>query len=443
LKNSLMIALPFMFSIVTYLLIVFSFKHILSGSYSGTEVTVLDIGRSLKTLSVFVSSAFPLYIPFHYVGRINHGWEDFGYSISNIFAHLQYIWIAKAILVSTLMVRGLYKSDYNPTGMKVFRHLGMLSLLLVSSVLLISLSDKYQYWVIESGALAYSSSSYVAQICAAGLVALTLCYLANRKMAKSLRVMFYGFAIIGVSYIVLITEMHNDDVLAAQRGSANKWAAIEGLYKSGKLSNLPSGAIIYAPDFIQTGGIVSVREGYWASFLAIKYNLDLHITRQLVTYYNPVYAGKRYELKYDSHYPNVKYSIVLKRSSLPGYHAYIPNYEKTGFYGKEVDSKGHLFQWSKQASSLFVCNGTKKDTKIQFTAVIRTDSDRVEPLTICSLHHCNDYRLSLTPTKVIEYYLLPSGCHSINFRTKAVAVNAPNDPRSLYFNISDIHLSKR
>jgi hypothetical protein len=440
-KRSFLIALPFLLSTAIYLIIVFAFKHYVPGTYAGTTIAVFDIVRIAKTLKTFVASAFPLYLPFSYVGRINHSTPNFNYSISSIIENLQYIWVFKALIISALVVRTLAKLDYTSTRMQILRQAGTLFLLLIMSVSLISLSVKYQDWVINQGALAYSSSSYVAQICAAALIALLLTYVSNSKLAKLFPFIFHGLVVGSISYIVLVTEMHNADVLAEQKNSANKWAAIESLYRSGDLGAIPSGSIIYAPEFMQTGGIVTMREGYWASFLAVKYGVNLNITGEANELYNPRYSGKRFDLKYDSSYPNDEYSVVLSPSLLGDYFVYIPDYEKTGFYGKEFDGN-HQFQWSKKVSSLIICNGTEKDTAIVFTAIVQNDAERAKPLTICYLHQCNNYLLSSTPTRLEERYVLPAGCSYINFRTDDPAVNAPNDSRLLYFRISDLKISK-
>jgi hypothetical protein len=441
-KRSFLISLPFLLSTVIYLIIVFAFKHYVPGSNVGTTIAVFDIVRIAKTLKTFVASAFPLYLPFSYVGRIYHSTPNFNYSISSIIENLHYIWAIKALIVSALVVRTLAKSDYTSTGMQILRQAVTLFLLLIMSVSLISLSVKYQDWVINSGALAYSSSSYVAQICATALIALLLTYVSNSKLAKLFPFIFYSLVIASISYIVLVTEMHNADVLADQKNSANKWAAIESLYRSGDLGAIPSGSIIYAPEFIHTGGIASVREDYWASFLALKYGVNLNITGEISEFYNPRYKGKRFELKYDSRYPNDKYSIVLRHSLLGDYFVYIPDYGKTGFYGWEFDGNGHPFQWSKNASSLIICNGTEKNSAVVLTAIVQTDAERDKPLIICSLDHCNNYLLSSTQTKIEENYIVPPGCRDINLRTDSAAVNAPNDSRSLYFRISDLEISK-
>jgi len=439
-KHYFLVALPFLLSTLLYLLIGVTFKHYFPGTYAGATIAAFDIVRIAKTLKTFVASAFPLYVPFKYVGRINHGTPNFDYSISSILSNLQFVWVVKSLVVSTLVVRTLATSDYLPTRMQILRQCGTLLLLLIISVSLISLSVKYQGWVINSGVLAYSSSSYVAQICAAALIALLLSFASKRKIAKSFPFIFYSIAIAGISYIVLVTEMHNADVLAEQKNSANKWAAIESLHSSGQLSAIPSGSIIYAPEFFNTGGIVSEREGYWAYFLKLKYGVDLQFTDQINELRDTKYTGKRYELKYDSRYPNDKYSAELKVALLEDYYVYIPDNEQTGFYAKEHDGKGRLFRWSKKASSLILCNSTEKNTAIVITASVQTDAERAQPLTICYLEHCNNYRLSSTPIRVKEQYFVPPGCHHINFRTDAAAVNAPNDLRSLYFQISDLEI---
>lgn len=440
-KRFIMLSLPFFICTAFYLSIVVVFKHYVPGTYAGTTFATFDLVRIAKTFRVFFASAFPLYIPFKYVGRIHHGTPNFNYSISSILANLQFIWIVKSLIVSALVVRILAKSDYVPTRMQILRQASTLLLLLIISISLISLSVKYQDWVINSGVLAYSSSSYVAQICAAALIALLLSYASNSKIAISFPFIFHGIAIASISYVVLVTEMHNADVLAEQKNSANKWAAINSLHKSGKLAAIPSGSIIYAPDFINTGGIVTMREDYWASFLALKYGVDLNITGQLNEFYDPKHIGKRFELKYDSDYPNDKYSAVLSRALLSDYLAYVPDYEQTGFYGEEYDSNGHLFRWSKKASSLIICNGTEKNTSMALNATVQTDAPRAQPLLVCFFDHCNNYVFGSAPIEVKENYVVPPGCHNVNFQTEAAAINAPNDPRTMYFKISNLKTS--
>lgn len=435
-NHSFKIALPFLFFSALFLFTWFIIKYLMPGTYSGTSFADFNFFRFSKTLGNYIASAFPLYIPFHYVDRIEHGAASYdNYTIC-------FIWVAKSLIISALTFRTLSRSDYIPPTKMISRQSLAIFLLLIMSVLLISLSEKYQHWVIDAKSLAYSSSTYCAQLLGAALIAVLLTYISTTKIAKSYPLTHFAFMIACITYIVLVTEMHNYDVLAEQKNSANKWAALDSLYHSGRLSEIPSGSIIYGPKFIQTGGIVNLSERYWSSFTLAKYNIAVNITGDIYKLCDPKYIGKKFYLDYISHYPYSKYSVVITKSNLNNYPITIPNYEQTGFYGVEYDTSKKPFRWSNKSSSLIVCNPTDKPVDVVFIATVQTDAVRTNPLTICFLEHCNNYLLSSVPTKVKENYILPPGYHSIYFRTDAEPVNAPNDPRSLFFTLRDFEIKE-
>lgn len=441
-KEYLRLLLPYLIVVVLYLLLVFGFKSFAGGRYEGTEFGGFDLVNFFVTLKTFILSSFPLYVPVSYEKHIVAVIPDYRLSFAGISEGFRVVWILKAGIAASLVAMALKTHDYKKDCRLVLLHLVTLLLLLILSVLLVSVSSKYQSWVVHSGVLAYSSSSYVAQLFAAAIVAVLFCWLSSVRFINKLpTVAVFFIGIIILSPVIVIIEFHNDHVLATQRDSANKWHAIESMNASGVLASVPSGAIIFAPEFMQTGGIASMREGYWGAYLRGKHGIDIDITADHVKYYDPMFYGRRYSINYQSKPPFVHYNACLVPSS-SGHKVHIHDNETTGFYGQETDGAGNIYHWSKSASMLSLCNGSNKTENLEFSAKVRTDQLRKEPLRVCLLEKCTDYQLSQETTLVRETADIPPGCSTITLQTLATPVYAPLDSRRLYFQISDLRVKE-
>lgn len=434
---------PFIFVVAIYLLLMVGFKILVPGMYPGTEFAPFNLAAFLVTLKTFILSSLPLYVPFGYTKSISSAILEYRLSLNSLVENFRFIWMIKTFIGAALITWALKCSDYRSDLITLGKQASTILLLLVLSVLLISVSGKYQDWVLNSGVLAYSSSSYTAQLFAAALVALIVCALVTPSLVRKIS----GFdlflvATIGLTPVVVITEYHNENLLAMQRNSANKWHAIDSMGASGVLNPIPKGSIIYAPEFMQTGGIASMREGYWNGYLRGKYSIDIDITGDRTRFNRPEYFGKRYLIDYQSKPPHRLYYASLQKEISQGWEVEIPQYEKTGFYHQEIHPNGIPFRWSKKTSSLFLCNRSNEPAVMEFQAKAATDGPRSEPLTVCLLEKCRDYRLSNVPTSINETRSFPPGCSSLAFNASFSPVHAQHDSRQLYFWLSDAKLIK-
>jgi hypothetical protein len=436
-------ALPFLALFAIYLVAILSYKYSVPGRYEGTEVAAFDLFGFLRTLGVFVSSSFPTVIPVIYqiMQKTNFGGLP-EYSLSWVWFLNNYeiVWFVKAFFASALMMAALRKSDYLIDGKQLIRHLTVMLVLLLLSVLLISISSKYQAWV-KVGAVAYSSSTYFAQLFSAAIISVLLFWIFSLRPLKELP----GLAVFLIALFIfipvtMVIEMHNKNVLASQINSANRWKAIETLVETGEMGAIMPGAIIYAPEFMQTGGIVSMREGYWSSYMKAKYGVDAEITGNINFFYRPEIRGKLYKIKWLSRPPYKYFSAHLEEVS--GLYIHVPDNEQTGFYDVEKDQEGYEFRWSKKQSSISLCNTDAQNITSIFTGTVLTDAPRDEPLRVCFSGQCSSYKLGNIPTKLRETITLPPGCHKIEFVTDAAAVNAPLDSRRLYFQVRQINLNQ-
>lgn len=420
-----------------YISIVMLYKLFTPGHYEGVEMAAFDLQSFFKTIKVFLFSAFPIYLPLHYEGRVANGLDGYTLTFGWLKQNMNLAWALKAVLASFILTKVTDKFDCIDTKKRRLMQAFMVMALIILSVLMISLSVKYQKWVLNSGTLAYSSSSYVAQLFAALLISLLLCYTFTFNVVRQLG-MVSKFAVFSVLLlpIIVITEAHNANVLASMKYSANKWRAIDALHQTGQLESLPVDSIIFSPEFIETGGIVTMRKGYWASYTAARYNETANITGDKATFYRPEYLGKRYRLEYFSKSPHDTFKVKLVKESSANIAVYIPDHELTGFYNVENSGSGKKFRWSKRESSLYLCNESDQLKKVRFTSNIWTDGPRSQPLRACVLGICDNYNLSNHETNINIEIDLPPGCHTIDFATKANPVNVSGESRSLYFAIS-------
>jgi hypothetical protein len=443
LKQFLRISLPFIIVVGLYLLLVIGFKNMVPGKYEGTQFARFDIAAFFVTLKTFILSSLPVYVPLGYANRIAREVPDYKLSLDGIVESFRLLWVIKALIAAALITWALESSDYRNNRATLVKHASIMLLLLVFSVLLVSASAKYQDWVMNHGVLAYSSPTYFAQLFAAALVALIACALAEADFVNKLHpgAIFVGAAL-ALTPIVAVTEYHNNNVLAWQRNSANKWHAIESMSASGVLRGIPVGSMIYAPEFMQTGGIASMREGYWGAYLRAKFGINVDITGDRNKYLNEEYSGKRYVISYQSVRPYELYHANITKDISPEYGFNISDNELTGFYGEEKDGAGVTFRWSKKASSLSICNGSNHALNLEFMARVRTDESKLEPLKVCMIGECRDYLLSNVATLIREKRTYPSGCITVTFETAARPVFAPLDSRTMYFQLFDVRLEK-
>ena len=427
---------PYVLITAIYLATFMVYRAVTNGSYDGTSLATNDVSRFFRTLFVFTSSAFPLYIPFNYFLRIHNEINGASYSISALALNVVPIWIVKSLVASWLVLK-ISDVDGAIAGRRaIFIAVSLLALVMLS-VLLISLSTKYQGWVVDSGALAYSSSSFVAQLCAAAFIAVVTVGLMNTNLARKNRKLTVLGLLVLLSLIVLVTETNNSIVLSQQMESRNKWLAIELLSTNGVFNNIPENSVILAPDFVHTGGIVNVGNGYWGAYLNMRHGVKINIIDNFEDLYSPMYSGKRYVLKYYSSYPHRNFAIFLQALKIDDQRIIIPEYEITGFYGIEHDEQGREFRWSKNNSSLFLCNGASSERPLIFSASINTDAPRSEPLLVSAFGRINQYPLDNKQVLVVEKYDVTPGCHAVTFQTKAPPVMTTNETRKLFFVISE------
>jgi hypothetical protein len=437
-------AIPFFITIFIYVVLVIGFKILVPGKYEGTELASFNIQGFFTTLKTFILSSFPVYIPLSNEGLIAANISGYELSLVRIFDSFRWVWLAKVMVAAVLITWALRTSDHRSGRASTISLAATLLLLLVLSVLLVSVSAKYQDWVLNHNVRAYSSSSYSAQLCAAALVAVLACAVGRTALIRKLNSgeIFVG-AVLLISPVIAVTEHHNDNILAWQRNAANKWLAIDSFVTSGVLRSMPAGSIIYSQEFMQAGGIASMREGYWGTYLGAKHGIDVDITSHLNKYYRPEYFGKRYVISYRSKYPHNSYHAKILEVTEKIYFVDIPNDESTGFYAEEKDVNGVIYRWSKKSSSLSLCNSSNENENLEFMVKARSDGSRVEPLKICLLGECRDYLLAVAVTQIRERRVFPPGCSPLTFNTSARPVLAPLDSRNLYFQLFDFEFKEK
>lgn len=437
------ISFPFVLILLVYISLVIGFKYLFQGRYEGTQFAKFNILSFLITIKTFIYSSLPIYVPLKYESQITSQVLDYKISIYSLIENFKFLWALKIIISSTLITFALKQSNWKERSYSTLKVILIIIILLIFSIFLISLSSKYQNWVIFSGTIAYSSSTYFAQFFAAALVSVLLCTVASTISVIRLHPLtVFLCTTLLLTPIVAVTEYHNNNLLTLQINSANKWKAIDSLSGSGALRDIPPGSIIYAPEFMQTGGIASMREGYWSSYLRGKYGIHLDITAERDRYLSHEYFDKRYTISYKTIWPFEYYTVNIIKDSLNDYEYYIKNYELNGFYNEEKRG-GVTYRWSKNTSSLSICNSGNNATNLSFSSKVNTDKLKEDPLRVCILRECRDYLLSSKETSIQENRLFPPGCSKVTFATDASAVHAPSDSRSLYFQIYNIEINKK
>lgn len=107
-----------------------------------------------------------------------------------------------------------------------------------------------------------------------------------------------------------------------------------------------------------------------------------------------------------------------------------------GFSGLEGTGEGD-WRWCDKTGELTVQNPTDEYVTVQFSATAYTGYEEISSLTIMSEDDESEYRISSAGTAVEYTFTVHPGENQISFSTDAQRVDAPTDPRSMYFRLEN------
>ena len=107
-----------------------------------------------------------------------------------------------------------------------------------------------------------------------------------------------------------------------------------------------------------------------------------------------------------------------------------------GFYGLEGTAEGN-WRWCDQVGILSVKNPTEEDMTVQLSAVAYTGYEELSTLEVALGDAVSEYQVSAAGAEVEFTFTAHPGENQIYFSTDAQRVDAPADPRSMYFRLQD------
>jgi hypothetical protein len=112
-----------------------------------------------------------------------------------------------------------------------------------------------------------------------------------------------------------------------------------------------------------------------------------------------------------------------------------------GFFDLEKQAP-HYWRWGDKKCELQVVNPTKKTKVLAVEMMLRTGYPEPSQLQISSAFWNEALEVRRADTHVRRTLHIPPGMHPVNFETNARQVEAPGDPRSLFFSIHDFKLTE-
>ena len=107
-----------------------------------------------------------------------------------------------------------------------------------------------------------------------------------------------------------------------------------------------------------------------------------------------------------------------------------------GFFGLEGTEEVN-WRWCDKTGELTVQNPTDKYVTVQLSTTAYTGYEEISSLIIMSEDDESEYRISSAGTAVEYTFTVHPGENQISFSTDAQRVDAPTDPRSMYFRLEN------
>lgn len=249
--------------------------------------------NALQVIYQYTISSFPTYIYFHYPNLFDT-YSDLtqghSYTIYSFLSQMKAEWLIKSIVVS-YFVYIVLQNRLIIISNRMFAGLTMVSIyiMLVPNIL-VSITDKYQSWVINHDSLAYATTYYsyfgTILLIVSGILFLNQKFNNNTIILKILKQCYVWCITIVIAFMTIATDYSNYYVFKEQKISQQKWIVLDSLVKSKHLDLIPTGSFIYAPSLFSTRGIdkrgiLDNFSDYWTKYLTLKYNKEVVISKNI------------------------------------------------------------------------------------------------------------------------------------------------------------------
>src|ERR1700716_2666907 len=113
-----------------------------------------------------------------------------------------------------------------------------------------------------------------------------------------------------------------------------------------------------------------------------------------------------------------------------------------GFYEEDRDG-AHSWHWARKQGQLVLVNPLETWRQVRVSMQLRTGFDKPRTIRISILDHTESVSVGRVLPWERVVALPPLGLLELSFSCDCKRVNAPSDPRNLYFNIDDLKVEDR
>lgn len=344
--------------LIIYVFIYFGYKQISPGLYDGNKIHEFSFLNFLKTGFQLSFSSAPTYLYWHMKDLFSHYSDFFDGHKHNLFYILKNSkpeWIIKSLLCTFVTFKIVNFKKFELSNRKYFAFLASSLLLFLLPVVLISLTSKYQDWVLKYGGLQYTVTyfSYLGTIL---FISCSLFFLKSRIkniiIYLSINIFIGFFIFLGT----LLTDYSNHHVIKSQIQSQYKWNIFDRFINADEFKQMPDGSVVYAASL---WGDIGYPESYWTEYVKQKTGKEILFLKNGNEFWNK-YNGKNFDnlnvyfLKYSQEIKDGNQFIVFSKINMASY-----SIEKDSFYS----DKAHIYYLSKFKNFTVFFNSDNRDGK--------------------------------------------------------------------------------
>jgi len=265
---------PIVLVLVVYLSCYFTYRFYHPSVYDGNQPAPLDISRILAVMWQYTVSTVPGYFYFRDSETIQVLFTGFGLhtvGLGELVELCRVEWAVKAVAAAGLSAAILVRARQHLTLKSFWLTLAAGVACLFAPALLVSLTAKYQDWVLRYHSLAYSAPSYDAYFAMIFLLVTVLLFLSRALSQWKILSGAYIFCVcVGIAVASLATDFYNYHITVDQQLSHLKWRTVDRFLQTEEFDALPSDSVILAPSLWRQRGIVANAETYWSRYLTQK-----------------------------------------------------------------------------------------------------------------------------------------------------------------------------
>lgn len=286
---------PYVVATVFFLVPYLIYRDLNPPIYQGTSYMNFDISLIMKVIFQFSIASLPIQTFWQYSDLFQqYSYLENGHVNSLLWPiiHSKPIWIIKGILSSLIIALLFSQIERLLKKETILLLLGIGLILFVSPSILLSISQKYQQWVMNGvNAYVFTYYSFFGSILIIGTISIAIYQSLSSLFLKNLYVFLF---LIIVSTGSIITDYSNYHVTLKQSQGNQLWETIDQFIEAKEFQSIEDNSIIFAPSLWTKDGSSFVyqlqkddpRSNYWTNYFNSKTNKKIEIIRDIKDIYN-------------------------------------------------------------------------------------------------------------------------------------------------------------